>query len=62
MGVGLPKEALSHRRVAEGDTLTLTETPDGLRLTPASKEFALSMAVFASLNRRYRNALKELAK
>lgn len=62
VGVVLPKEALSLLRVAEGDTLTLTETPDGLRLTPASKEFAQSMAVFASLNLRYRNALKELAK
>ena len=62
VGVVLPKEALSHLKVAEGDTLTLTETPDGLRLTPASQEFAKSMAVFDSLNRRYRNALKELAK
>ena len=32
------------------------------RLTPANREFAQSMAVFESLNRRYRNALKELAK
>lgn len=62
VGVVLPKEVLSHLKMAEGDTLTLTETPDGLRLTPANKEFAQSMAVFASLNRRYRNALKELAK
>ncbi len=62
VGVVLPKEALSHLKVAEGDTLTLTETPDGLRLTPANREFAQSMAVFKSLNRRYRNALKELAK
>ena len=62
VGVVLPKGGFPPRRGAEGDTLTLTETPDGLRLTPASKEFAQSMAVFASLNRRYRNALKELAK
>jgi putative addiction module antidote len=62
VGVVLPKEALTHLKVAEGDTLTLTETSDGLRLTPASREFERSMATFASLNRRYRNALKELAK
>ena len=60
--VVLPKEALTHLKVAEGDTLTLTETSDGLRLTPANREFERSMATFASLNRRYRNALKELAK
>jgi putative addiction module antidote len=28
VGVVLPKEALTHLKVAEGDTLTLTETSD----------------------------------
>lgn len=62
VGVVLPKEALSHLQVAEGDTLTLTKTPGGLRLTPAGRKFANSKAVFESLNHRYRNALKDLAK
>ena len=46
----------------EGDTVTLTEAQDGVRLTAGNPEFAKSMAVFESLNRRYRNALRELAK
>ena len=62
VGLVLPKEALAHLKVEEGDTVTLTEAQDGVRLTASNAEFAKSMAVFESLNRRYRNALRELAK
>lgn len=61
-GVVLPKEALAHLKVGEGDTLTLTEAQDGVRLTASNPEFVKTMATFESLNRRYRNALRELAK
>ncbi|MBP9224263.1 MAG: AbrB/MazE/SpoVT family DNA-binding domain-containing protein [Verrucomicrobiales bacterium] len=62
LGIVLPKEVLSHLNVEEGDTMTLTESQDGVRLTASNPEFAKSMAVFESLNRRYRSALRELAK
>ncbi len=62
LGVVLPKEALAHLKIEEGDTIILTETQDGMRLTAGNPEFAKTMAVFESLNRRYRNALRELAK
>jgi putative addiction module antidote len=63
IGVVFPKEALSHMNVAEGDSLFLTESPDGaLRVTPQSPDFAKKMKTFESLSRRYRNALRELAK
>jgi len=62
LGVVLPKEALSHLHVEEGDTLTLTEAQDGVRLTAADPAFTETMEVFESLSRRYRNALRELAK
>ena len=62
LGVVLPKEVLAHLKVEEGDTMTLTEAQDGVRLTVSNPEFAKSMAVFESLNRRYRSALRELAK
>ena len=62
VGLVLPKEALAHLKVQEGDTVTLTEAQDGVRLTASNPEFAKSMAIFESLNRRYRNALRELAK
>lgn len=62
LGIVLPKEALAQLKVTEGDTLTLSETPGGVRLTAADPEFDRTMAVFESLNRRYRNTLRELAK
>lgn len=62
LGIVLPKEALAHLKVEEGDSLSLTEASDGLRLTVSDAEFSKTMAVFESLNRRYRNTLKELAK
>jgi putative addiction module antidote len=61
-GIVLPKEALATLRVKEGDTLTVTEAPHGLNLTASDPEFAKTMLVFESLSRRYRNALRELAK
>lgn len=62
LGFVLPKEALTHMNLQEGATVTLTEAQDGLRITASNPEFAQTMAVFESLNRRYRNALRELAK
>lgn len=62
LGVILPKEVLTHLNVSEGDKLTLTQAQDGVRIHSADPEFAKSMQVFESLNRRYRNALRELAK
>lgn len=61
VGVVLPKALLTRLNAGEGDTLTVTETPDGVRLTAKNPEFAITMAVFASLSRRYRNTLHELA-
>ncbi|WP_221028776.1 AbrB/MazE/SpoVT family DNA-binding domain-containing protein [Actomonas aquatica] len=63
LGVILPKEALAELQVEEGQALYLTKAPDGgLRITAGDEEFGKSMEVFESLNRRYRNALRELAK
>jgi putative addiction module antidote len=62
LGVILPKEVLTHLNVNEGDNLTLTESQDGDRLNSANPEFSKTMQVFESLNRRYRNTLRELAK
>ena len=61
LGVVLPKKVLAHLGAKEGDKLTLTSTRDGVRITSADTEFNKTMAVFESLNRRYRNALRELA-
>jgi len=62
VGIVLPKDALAHLKLDEGDTVTLTECQDGMRISAGNPEFAKTMAVFEKLNRRYRNALRELAK
>lgn len=63
VGVVLPKEALARLNSGEGDTLVLTETPDGgFRLTPGPAEFGRQMKTAESIIQRYRNTLRELAK
>ncbi len=63
LGIVLPKEVLARLDVDEGDTLVFSEAPDGgFRLTPNKNDFAHQMIVAESLAKRYRNALRELAK
>jgi putative addiction module antidote len=62
-GLVLPKEALARLGAGNGDALYLTETADGgFRVTASNPEFAHKMKVAEGLSRRYRHALKELAK
>jgi len=63
LGVVLPKEALAKLNVGEGDLLYLTEAPGGsLRITPYDPEFEAQMSIAREGMRRYRNALRELAR
>lgn len=63
VGLILPKEALARLNAGTGDALYLTETTDGgFRLTSSNPEFARKMKAAGNLSRRYRHALKELAK
>ena len=63
VGVVLPKEALARLNVEEGDAVYLTETTDGgFRVTANNPGFAEKMKVAERLSRKYRHALKELAK
>jgi putative addiction module antidote len=63
LGVVLPKEAIALLKVEEGQSLYLTEAPDGsYRVTGGDPNFNKSMEIFADLSRRYRNTLRELAK
>lgn len=63
VGVVLPKEALARLNAGEGDSIFLTESADGgFRVTAQSPDFAKKMKVVQDLSRRYRNALRTLAK
>lgn len=61
-GVVLPKDALAKLKVEKGDTLYLTETPDGFRLTPYNPEFERQMEAAQRIMKKRRNLLRELAK
>ncbi len=62
LGVVLPKEVLARLRVGKGDTLYLTEAPDGFRVTPYDPEFERQMAIAREIMREDRHLLRELAK
>lgn len=61
-GTVFPKEVLARLKVEKGDTLYLTETPDGYSLTPYDATFAEGMEATEDYIRKHRDALKELAK
>jgi len=62
LALTLTKEALAKLHVDAGDTVYLTEAPDGLRITPYNPEFERQMTVARSVMKKRRNALRELAK
>lgn len=62
VGVVLPKEALAALKLEKGDTLHLTEAPDGFRVTAFDPEFERQMGAAETIMKRRRNALRELAK
>lgn len=63
LGVILPKEALKHLRVEEGDSVCVTEAPDGsLRMIPTNADVMRQLEAAQDIIRRYRRTLSELAK
>lgn len=62
IGTTLPKEMVDRLGIEEGDELTVLETSRGLLITPYDPEFEEAMAVYERGARRYRNALRELAR
>jgi len=61
-GVILPKEILAKLRAGVGDTLHVTETPDGIRITAGDPAFAEKMALAEQIMREDRDILRVLAK
>ena len=61
-GVVLPKEILERHGLAEGDVLYVIDTAEGIKLTPYDPVLAKGMEAFERTRRKYRNALRELAK
>lgn len=62
LGVVLPKEALARLKVVKGDSVFLTESVDGFRITPYDPDFEEQMSLARKFMRDRRDALRELAK
>lgn len=61
-GVVLPKEVLARLKVEKGDSVYLTESPDGYRLTPYDPDFERQMDTARRIMKRRRAVLRELAR
>lgn len=61
IGVILPKDVLARLRVEKGDSVYVTETPNGIELTAYEETFARQMEVAEKVMRKHRDVLKKLA-
>ncbi|MBS0558050.1 MAG: AbrB/MazE/SpoVT family DNA-binding domain-containing protein [Proteobacteria bacterium] len=60
-GVVLPKELLARLRLEKGDSLFVSELPDGIKLMPYDPTFEQQMAVAERIMRERRTLLRKLA-
>ncbi len=61
-GLIIPKAVLARLNVVKGDSVFLTESPDGVRITPYNPEFEEQMTLARKFMRERRDVLRELAK
>ncbi|MDP2170964.1 MAG: AbrB/MazE/SpoVT family DNA-binding domain-containing protein [Rhodocyclaceae bacterium] len=62
IGVILPKEVLANLKLEKGESLFLTETPEGYVVTPNDPVFEQEMSEAQRIMKKRRAALRELAK
>lgn len=62
VGVVLPKEALAAMKVGKGDTVHLTESPDGFRVTPYDPTVDEQLELGRDFMRDFRDTFHALAK
>ncbi|MBL8537095.1 MAG: AbrB/MazE/SpoVT family DNA-binding domain-containing protein [Hyphomonadaceae bacterium] len=62
LGVVLPKEILAKLGVGEGDEVSVSDTPDGVALRGFDDRIQEQIEAARRAMKRYRNALRELAK
>jgi len=62
IGATIPKEMADRLHLQPGDEVTITETEQGLLISPYDAELAEALEIAGRTARKYRNALRELAK
>jgi putative addiction module antidote len=58
----LPKQMLERLNLQAGDEVSVIETPDGILITPLDQDFVDAMEVYERGAKKFRNALRELAR
>jgi putative addiction module antidote len=61
VGIVLPKEVLNRLHVEKGDVVYITDSPEGVLLTPYSAAFAQKLDALEQVMRENRDVLKKLA-
>ncbi len=62
VGATLPKDMAERLRLAAGDEVLAVETANGILLSPYDADVAEGLAIAAEAQKRYRKALRKLAK
>ena len=62
LGVVLPKEIVERLGIGRRQQLSLSETANGIELSPFDPEFEEQMRMAEDIMDRYRDTLRELAK
>ncbi len=62
VGTILPKSMLERFHLGAGDKVFVVETDEGLLITPFDPDFAAALEAYERGAKKYRNALRELAK
>jgi putative addiction module antidote len=62
VGAIIPKDVLARLNLDAGDVVYLTESPDGMRVTPYDPDFKPQMEIAERVMKKRRAVLRELAK
>ena len=62
VGLILPKDVLARLKLEKGDTVFLTETPEGLAVTPYDPSLEEQIEAGRAFMREFRDTFHELAK
>ena len=61
LGLILPKEILARLKLEKGDSVFVTDTPDGVAITPYDPVVAEQFSLGSEFMRDYRETFRELA-
>lgn len=62
IGATIPKDIAERFNLSQGDEVFITETDQGILITPYDPNFNQAMAAYEEGAKKFRNALRELSK